>query len=399
MTTTEKKDVCEQFVGGALQNWDAKQMKNPQTNRTIRYFKDRFNGLADRCSLYNDCGAIRGLRNVNAFTCYLDSVLMVLLAVRNKFIDRYILDRDLTIHNTPPTVCATDPRQNLAGVRKVQDEIRRLAFLIRNGHHVPEPVRVCRNLLRHLKRHCRLRLGTTYAAFYQETQNSASDFLAFILNVFSFCEEFHTRLITENLFRRVATDTGFAFTTRTTHDNVSCVWVVPHEDLQTPRRFRSLLHHESDTILRPTQAYFRQQDVERKNPFLFYRRVSYWEKIPPFFVVELSRVDLVSRQFLTTRVVPNKVIQRRKLFGVIVHVGYSGPESQATTPIRGYQTPESISDVGAVGSGHYTACLLCGNEWFGYDDLRSRLHKIGSFRDLVATTPVATHGVLFFYSL
>jgi len=383
-------EVCTQFVSRALSNWNAsdQKIKNPETGRPITIYKQTFKDLAQRCSMYNNCSMIHGLRNVNGFTCYLDSVLMVLFAVQNKLIDRYILDMTLDNDNVGQAVCDQDPQKNHAAIQKIQDELRRITFLIRNGEYVSFSHRVCTNLLKRLRRHCKRYLGTVYARFYEPVQNSASDFLAFILNVFGFSEKMHITLCTENAFKKRSTDARVAYRTKVINRDVSCLWVVPSDDLNKKRYLRSLLRQYSQTVLEQSQALYRDSDKKKENPMLYYERTVYWERLPPFFVMELSRVDLVSRKFIHTPIIPNISIGRRKLFGIVVHLGYVEPDDDNNSPTGTL-----------VGSGHYVAYLKCKNEWFRYDDLRSKLRKIGGHKDLVQRSEVVNNGILFFYSL
>jgi hypothetical protein len=312
---------------------------------------------------------------------------MVLFAVQNKFIEKYVLDLTLENDSVGQQVCDQDPEKNLDAVQKIQDELRRITFLVRNGEYVSFSHRVCTNLLKRLKRHCKRYLGTVYARFYEPVQNSASDFLAFILNVFGFSEKMHITLFTENAFKKRPTDARIAYRTEVMNRDVSCLWVVPSDDLNKKCYLKSLLRQHSQTVLDQSQALYRETDKKKENPMLYYERTVYWERLPPFFVMELSRVDLVSRRFIHTPIIPNISIGRRKLFGIVVHIGYVEPDQD--------DSPGGT----LVGSGHYVAYLKCKDEWFRYDDLRSKLRKIGGHKDLVRRREVLNNGILFFYSL
>lgn len=371
--------LCKKFSRRVIKNWEEKEVRNPFTNRMVRFYTKTFDKLSDQCNLYNDCKVMKGLSNYKSFSCYLDSVLFLLLAVENKYVDRYILFKELTTTNIGKECFKTNPEKNRKAVQAIQDQLQKLCFEIRHGIYLPTIQ--CKNFLKILQELCK---QTSYPKFYKARQRAPNDFLSFLFEVFDIDRHMHLTIIQKNSYKKTATQKHFIkkYNTITETHNAHCIWNVPVTLLQEPTSMKKLLTvTEEDSLETPL---FHEKDTEKKDALHYYKTTRFFKKPPPFLVMELTRVDPLTGQFVNTAIVPDEHMKGLTLYGIIVHVGY---------------VQQQVSGVmGSIGSGHYIAYFLCKGKWFEFNDLGASITYIGTYKDLVSKTNVARKGVLYFYS-
>lgn len=374
------KKKCTEFSEGVIQQWNHKQVKNPFTNRTIRFFTRTFEDISNRCSMYNDCKTMKGLSNYKSFSCYLDSVLFLLLAIENKYVHRYILFKDLTVSNIGKECVKTDPEKNLQAVQSIQDALQKLCFEIRHGAYLSSIQ--CKDFLKILRSMCK---DTSYPKFYKTRQRAPNDFLSFLFEVFRIDDHLHLTILQKNQYKTSSGHKSFLrqFTTSTETKNAHCIWNVPVGVIgDKPCHLKEFMTiQEDDTLSSPI---FHEKDTGKLHPIAYYKTTRRYKKVPPFFVMEVSRIDPLTGIFVGTRITPDLHIKDVSLYGIIVHVGYIQQQ------VTGMQ--------GSVGSGHYIAYFACKGKWFEYNDLGPSLTYIGGYKDLLENTNVAEKGVLYFYS-
>lgn len=370
---------CKKFSVRVIRNWKEKTVKNPFTNRTVRFYTRTFDKLSYQCNLYNDCKVMKGLSNYKSFSCYLDSTLFLLLAVENRYVDRYILFKELSTTNVGRECFKTDPQKNLKAIMSIQDELQKLCFEIRHGIYLPTIQ--CKNFLKILRDSCK---ETSYPKFYKAQQRAPNDFLSFLFEIFDIDRHMRLTIIQRNSYKRTASQKHFMkkYNTVTETKNAHCIWNVPVTLLQQPTSMKKLLVVTEEDVL--DTPIYHEKDTEKKHPLYYYRTTRFFKNPPPFLVMELTRIDPITGKFVDTAILPDQHIKSLNLYGVIVHVGYV---QQKTSGV-----------MGSIGSGHYIAYFLCKGKWFEFNDCGASITHIGTYKDLLSKTDVAKKGVLYFYS-
>jgi len=382
MSSCEERN-CKKFARGVLKNWEEKKVTNPFTDRKIGFFKKTFRKLDAKCSAYTDCNDKKGLANLGA-TCYLDSVLFLLLAMENKYIDQYILYKDFTLANVPKT-CDKDPKKSLVATQKLQQELVKLAFQMRQGKFSRETT--CKNFIRQYGKRCS---QSIYPAFQNpNVQRDASEFLEFIFAAFNFSKQFSSEVVGRKKWKVQESDRFFMkrHESVTVNQNDTVIWHVPYTQLEEENDLEDLLRYEFEETLDEENPHYAQSDQVAKTEPMFFMKGSQWfKKLSSFVVFYLERVDRTNpyAPFLETSIEPNESIRGRKLFGIVVQRGYSGGSGRN-------------SRMAEIGGGHYVSYFKCKDTWYLFDDLGPNITEVGSYEDLLETD-ATTRGVLYFYS-
>jgi hypothetical protein len=400
MSSPAPPDKCKPFARRTLKSWKEKEIVNPETNRPIKFYKGVFNKLNKECAVFNDCTQLRGLRNVSGVSCYLDSALFLLLAIPNKHIDKYMLQKELTASNIGKMCSATDDQKNLEAAVAIQDELNRIAFKIRNGPNLSDSSKLeCRNLWRILKRHCK-NPPSIFHRFYEVEQKSPSDVLKFLFQLFAFDSTWRLSMTSTTSWKRTPADKKFnpAYKSVITTNNISCIWEVPFEIImQTPRTdLRRLLSQTDTTTLSQENPHYADQDqVTRQNPLFYYKKVTKLDKMPPFLVFDIARVNVLTGRYIQTEINPNQILQDMALYGIIVQRGYGDDDDEDDDEDTDDQQGYGVTD---IGGGHYTAYFKCKDVWYEFDDMGAVITCIGSYERLVKNTDVARRGVMYMYT-
>lgn len=373
---------CKKFSGSVLKNWKDKKAVNPNTNRKIGFWTNTFNRIENECNVYNDCKSIKGMKNIDAFSCYLDSVLFILLIIPNKHIDKALLHKKLNIHNVGNVCFKKDSQKNLEAAILIQDELQKISFSIRNGKHIGS--HTCRDFLKIIKRYCK---ESSYPKFYASEQRAPNDFIEFIFDLFHVDRYFKNEIVVKNIYKKKHYSPILkAFTSQTITKNAHCIWNVPNELIKPETHLKKYLRIGDVSRYDKNDPLFLQADKAKQNPILYMKATRSFKKLPPFLVFEITRVQVMTGAFNDSNIIPDPYIKNLSLYGIIVHIGYTEPSD----PI------DLLS--GGIGSGHYVAYFKCKGEWYKYDDLQNEVSYIGSYNDLIAKTEVCSNGTLYFYS-
>jgi len=371
-----KSIECRLLTKRVIKNGKKGEIINPKTNRSIKLFHPTFNKLNASCNMFTNCSTLRGMSNPLAFTCYIDTVLFLLLS--NTYIDKKILNKALTTDNIA-LMCNTNPQTNLEAVRGIQDELRLLSFRIKNMHHLPTEF-TCHSLLSRIKKLCpRSDLNKEFPKFYSRAQRSPLDVIHFFFRMFQF-DNYTITETKKSVFRKTK-HSPIAATSTTISKIKTCIWQVPSYSIQRPSSVKDLLKTVNINEVDEENPIYEEKDKKKKNPFYYVQQEVSWKTLPPFFIIELSRVDFTGN-FLETRITPDPDLKSGlHLFGIIVQRGFSSGNITGTN----------------IGGGHYVAYFICDDQWYLYDDMSASIQWIGDYKKLLKTDAV-TRSVLFFYS-
>ena len=82
--------------------WSKNKLINPFTNRPIVKNGPTYTFFNENCEKYlqsSHCFNLKGFKNIGGTSCYMDSVLFALLAVPNSFVQKNILNKNLSNKN------------------------------------------------------------------------------------------------------------------------------------------------------------------------------------------------------------------------------------------------------------------------------------------------------------
>lgn len=373
---------CQKFTNDVLKNWKDQKVVNPKTKRKVRFWTDTFNKVENECNVYHDCQSIKGLKNIESFSCYLDSVLFLLLVIPNKHMDKAILFKKLTTHNINNVCFKKDAVKNLEAASRIQNELQKISFSIRNGKYIGNPT--CRNFLKIIKHHCK---ESSYPKFFTSEQRAPNDFIEFLFDLFDVDKHFKNEIQITNVYKKKHYSPILKnFTSEITVKNAHCIWNVPNEVLEPDTHLKKYLKIKDVSHYEKEHPLYLQSDKTKQHPILYKKATRSFKKLPPFLVFEITRVQIMTGAFNESRIIPDAYIKNLSLYGVIVHRGYS----ESSDPLDVLK--------GGIGSGHYVAFFKCKGDWYEYDDLDSEISYIGSYDDLITKTDVCTQGTLYFYS-
>lgn len=306
----------------------------------------------------NQIGLLSNIGN----SCYIDSVLLSLFAVRNGFIDKYIVYANLKERLSTNLDCIPKNTQNspaidLSNRKMVQAQLVNIANSIRGDRNVAD----CTDL-RNVLRQC-----PNPENFHDNRPKDAGDFLGYMLHMF---------------------DTDVAvkkFDVFVPKSDKSLVILNSHID-RNSSIIHSIFNHELSKIRNgiETKDLIRKLEdsgpLEPANYYKGHKRVFNIITIvdTPYLIFNLYRNDPNGMNKIQTEIIPSEQILLSKhvlsLSSIVVHQGiHTG--------------------------GHYTAYLKIKGNWYYYNDIGPSIKKIGNYRDLLSSSPSVTrHGTLHFYS-
>ena len=306
----------------------------------------------------NQIGLLSNIGN----SCYIDSVLLSLFAVRNGFIDKYIVYANLKERLSTNLDCIPKNTQNspaidLSNRKMVQAQLVNIANSIRGDRNVAD----CTDL-RNVLRQC-----PNPENFHDNRPKDAGDFLGYMLHMF---------------------DTDVAvkkFDVFVPKSDKSLVILNSHID-RNSSIIHSIFNHELSKIRNgiETKDLIRKLEdsgpLEPANYYKGHKRVFNIITIvdTPYLIFNLYRNDPNGMNKIQTEIIPSEQILLSKhvlsLSSIVVHQGiHTG--------------------------GHYTAYLKIKGSWYYYNDIGPSIKKIGNYRDLLSSSPSVTrHGTLHFYS-
>ena len=309
-----------------------------------------------KCDVYlKDCRKIGGLINIDD-SCYLDSVLFALLAIPNKFVNKYILFKK---------------NKHSKFLVLLQQYLIYLAQEIRvkNTFNVCTPFR---KIIKNYK-------INGMPNFSLPGQQEAGEFLIFFLSLFNSQNVAKTRHIsyaTNSISRKVKSkdliETSSILDTRG-----SIIIFIDSFQLLNKKKYNNYIFHflrqREDTGILDSKNLFRHKQQT------YVRKISETHIIDaPHIIFWAQRVNSINNNILRTKIIPNKKIilgnnKKLRLYAIILHLGN-------------------------MSNGHYITYFRNKKMWYVYDDISRNVSEIGNFVDLLQYNPNAsTHGVLFFY--
>jgi hypothetical protein len=311
-----------------------------------------------------DCKKISGLRNIHN-SCYIDSVLQALFVSPNIFSDE-LLTCDLS-NDTRYNICNKDTNTSIRYRQAIQKELRKISQTIL-GTAASNTLNVTN--LRSLIKKCPVN-----QKFYGHGQHDSGEFLTYLLNFFPISETATTRVITwgtNNVTDKTVPITDLSKPSIVIDKKSSVVTSVDPftllgQDTSIATYIFEYLHEYNDSIL---DEYYIVDGVG------YSRRIS--EKVlisSPIIIINLNRRNPLNGALIEVPVIPNisvEITEQNFVFSAVVV--YEG--------------------------NHYVCYYKCGDIWYLYNDISSRLiSRVGSYDDLLESTNIITNGVTFYYNM
>ena len=311
-----------------------------------------------------------GLYNIGQ-SCYLDSTLMALLAVPNKFVTDNILNGNMFFVGNLRQ-CGNTPGQDMVNKRKIQKYINDLAQSIRGE----KTINYCTNF-RKLLANCD---QPSDQPFDLPEQRDAGEFIQWLFTLFPVnkCTKRFTNYVTDDVSSSVF-DIDFSTLVKSserTDDNSSVI--------QTINAFNLFILAE-EKIINTTDLLKIIEDSGElsdnnmaKVGNLRYKRSIRVEEIvsTPYLILYVQRNlpngPLRSRIDATERIIINN--KTLELSAFVTHAGEDD-------------------------SGHYTCYFKYRSDWYFYNDTAGTrlVSKIGNYNVMIETTNVLRNSVLIFY--
>jgi ubiquitin C-terminal hydrolase len=309
-----------------------------------------------------------GLSNIGN-SCYLDSILLSLFAVKNKFIDRYLFEplKERPENNLIciPKGSSKNPRVDRQNRIQVQSELLKIKNSIRGKGDVD----YCSDL-RTIIRNC-----PHSENFYDNKQKDAGEFLGYLLSIFD-TEVAHKKYdiyVTNNISTQVTDINNMMLRNSNLDWDSSIVHNIFSNDL---------LHIPSNTQTSSLLRIFEDSGKLDKNNYvdgIWKRRVQVLTIVQaPYLIFNLQRNNPELSNPIKTKIIPSRsfIVGGKKLVlsAIVVHEG-------------------------GISGGHYTAYLKIEKKWYHYNDFGPNIRLIGSYDKLLNAKPSPiTNGTLHFYT-
>ena len=330
-----------------------------------------------------------GLVNINN-SCYIDSVLMALFGRSNNIVNKYILNKPISSlieEKNKSIVCGSTPEKDFKIRTLIQDELKRLAKIIRNEANnntnnntqsqTSNMNNTCTNLRKIIK-HCK-----TNQSFASSDMQDAGEFLIYIFNIFN------VQIMKLSKVVYVTNDLS-------PEPNVNkLVKVTSRVDTSSPIYIINLLGNEpeinlerytgnivEDAVLSEDNLY-KHQETKKK-----YRR-----KIDVSSILETSYLIFNVQRASGTH------LSHKKLYTPVI-----APENLIIGGKTQLFLTSIITHVGSSSGGHYTCYVkLSSGDWIYYDDFATSysdmITTVGDYNDMLRYTPsISTSGTLYFYT-
>lgn len=305
-----------------------------------------------------NCQQLGGLINTGD-SCYLDSVLFALLAIPNKFMNKYILLKKITNN------------KNKSFLELLQKYLIYLTEEIR----IKNTFQVCTPFRNIIKKH----QINGMPNFSLPGQQEAGEFLIYFLSLFNsqnVAVTQHTSYATNSISKKVKSK-DLIETHKSIDTNASIVVFIDSFTLFDKRNLDNhvyhFLKHREDTGILDQNNLFTHGDKK------YIRKISYTQIIDtPHLILWTQRANPITNTVLRTRIIPNRIIslsnkKKLRLYSIVLHLGN-------------------------ISNGHYITYFRNKKTWYLYDDVSRHVSEIGNYTQLLNFYPnVSTHGVLFFY--
>jgi len=322
----------------------------------------------------NQCvDKIKGLKWTGN-SCYLDSVLICLFAVKCNFIDEYILNSELLKRRGTLMDCflsdklSDDEKSSLdlENRKNIQNELKNISDNIRNGKK-----QKCSTLRKYLK-NCR---GAKL--FSGKRMAESGEFLTYLFNIFD------TNVATKktitygtNNMNICPLEKELVLTSTIIDNKASVIHFIPSDNIRLLSKKKYYELRSFLTIKDDSGELGEGNQYKDDNGRLYKRRITYNTIIDtPYLVFRVDRLWLNS--FYQIKIIPSQIITLANL------------------------NQFALSSIIVFRRLHYTCYFRCGNKWYYYDDTDNDIELIGSYNSMLNTKKfpnIITNGTVYFYT-
>lgn len=397
---------------GALTSW----MKTQKyLNRYTDNFPKILNTILDS-NLEKSCLNLKGLKYTGN-SCYQDSTLFCLLAIKNNFIDEHILYKNLNTLNyssIKDITCSDNPEKDIKIRSNIQDNLLDITLSMRNLYNVE----TCSGLRKSL-RMCENR------EFAGTAQQDAGEFLLFLFQTFQVDEMISSYQITatndpdkmDKTKNPTYKNWDYIGNLKYTKSSPIITIDISNLDRLRNRNYRLLKNGKQikDTSLKTFLKYAVPSTLssdnlyypdKTKNPTEFYKYTINTKKLisSSYIVFNIARIGIKKDKYgIPVDKNGNQLSEYQFTKFVTIFNNFSISIPQNIT-VNKKDKPLSLSGIvihsGGSSGGHYTCYFKCSNKWFFYDDVPSSIKLIGSYDDLM-NRPIMNpknNGTLIFYT-
>ncbi len=298
------------------------------------------------------CTTLNSLRWVNN-SCYLDSVLISLFLIPNKFIDNHILSnlypKKINFCSNISSVITTIEELQKRG--NIQDELRNTTNFLRTSGNININCTKVRKLLRECN-------NNYYSDWWSSNQQDTSEFLLYIINMF---------VDDITIINKTVTYTDI-------HDNIikiesikekiGIVCNIQNSEIIQYKKLSGYTTYKDITQLKYKGSLINRTEI---NTIVY----------TPYIIFNLNRKNINEHGvsvITNIEIIPDENIQIGEdfflLHSIIVYINH-----------------------------HYTCYFLCNYKWYYYKDLVKGYRIIGNglYKNLIKDTNIKTTGILFFY--
>ena len=308
-------------------------------------------------------------------SCYQDTILISLLAIPNKFIDREIVNKDVDKISSDEKREIKCSDSNIKNDKIRRSRIKKEIIKIMNSmRNKGEKVETC-SMLRQYIKDCPS-LGRQ--EFHETGPQDAGEFLLYLFSLFNIektTRRYIQNIATNDLTNKVSELESYIVSSD--REELVSPIVSIHSNSLIDTNIDYYLNFEDDTIFGKNDTYVASDNNKYK------RKIMYDSiKDSDYLIFKIERlIENNIRKY--NRIVPNESIilqSNRELYlhSIIVHK-----------------------------STHYTCYIKCDNSWFYYNDVGNTFEYIGSYKDMIENKKTSdkirpdacTMSTLCFYSL
>jgi hypothetical protein len=337
------------------------------------------------------CTTLKGLKNTGQ-SCYLDSVLFSLFAVPNEFVDYNILYTDLQYETGGSNgffSCAPQANVNnkeemqtsreldFSNRQKVQHDLIQIAESIRGKKHVEYCVD-----LRATLRNC-----PTPDNFSETGMKDPAEFLIYILKLFNVDKSVRVQTVYSTNYIGNIYDLEFypenplftveKFSIKENENIVQFIDKTYLSNLENKIYYISKFLTSVDAVIEgsPKTTIYTKSLYSSPYVIFYVERTSFSTRDYNALIkgddINLERLRI---QLIKTKIIPTMTItlndgSRFQLSSIVIYQSY-----------------------------HYTCYFKCGINWYYYDDLKSKIITVGSYKKMINSKPSpVTNGILYFY--
>lgn len=357
------KELLLETAPYALQKY--KNNKGPYWNRAAEILDI----LSEPKTHGENCENIRGLEWIGN-SCYLDSSLVSLFAVPTTFVDDIIINANL-VPRIRPLLCTINgsSQVDLENRQAVQEQLR---IIVRHIRGRGNNIKYCTNL-RETLRNC-----PNIENYYDDRMKDAGEFLTYIL------EMFDTDIAvkeTITYYTNNVTDVMPSVQDLVKSDNINIdrnAYIIQFVDSFT----LSTYSNNKDYNIRQFLNYITDSGEfdEEYKPYYkglkYNRRISVTRLIStPYLIFRFQRLHPITRKTLQTRIIPSQTL---------------------TLDI---DARFMLSAITVYYRAHYTCYFRCGNDWYFYNDIHSKIKMVGTYQNMLTSSPCPIScGTLYFYT-